>query len=123
MWLEGHRHPPRELGHEAALQRKAKRFIHTSSVAAFGIDHAFIDEGTQSTALHSSIGYVRTKWLGEEEVRKGIKQGLSAVILNPSNILGPYDTTGWARLFRLLKKGKLPGIPPGPATPSNASAV
>jgi dihydroflavonol-4-reductase len=101
---------------EAALQRKAKRFVHTSSVAAYGLGNPVIDERTPSTATRSSAGYVRTKWLGQEEVRKGIQRGLSAVILNPANIMGPYDTTGWARLFRLLKGGKLPGVPPGRAS-------
>jgi nucleoside-diphosphate-sugar epimerase len=101
---------------EAALLRKAKRFVHTSSVAAFGHDHAVIDERTPSTAADSSIGYVRTKWFGQEEVRRGIQRGLSAVILNPANIMGPYDTTSWARLFRMLKQGKLPGVPPGSAS-------
>jgi len=101
---------------EAALLRGAKRFIHTSSVAAYGLGHRRIDERTPSTAAESSVGYVRTKWLGQEEVRKGMEKGLSAVIVNPSNILGPYDTTGWARLFRLLREGKLPGVPPGSAS-------
>jgi nucleoside-diphosphate-sugar epimerase len=108
---------------EAALRRGAKRFVHTSSVAAFGIDHAVIDEQTPSSAARSSIGYVRTKWEGQEEVRKGIQRGLSAVILNPANILGPYDVTGWARLFRLLKARKLPGVPPGRSSFCHVSEV
>ena len=101
---------------EAALLRKAKRFVHTSSVAAYGMGHSFIEEQTKSTAPHSSIGYVRTKWLGEEEVRKGVQKGLPAVILNPAHILGPYDTTGWASVFGVLKRGQLPGVPPGSAS-------
>jgi dihydroflavonol-4-reductase len=101
---------------EAALLRNAKRFIHTSSVSAYGLGHRVITEETKSTAPLSSIGYVHTKWLGEEEVRKGVQQGLSAVILNPAHILGPYDTTGWASVFGLLKRGQLPGVPPGSAS-------
>jgi len=98
---------------EAALARGAKRFVHTSSVAAYGIDHTFIDENTPSTAANSPFGYVRTKWLAEEEVRKAIQKGLPAVIVNPTNVMGPYDRTSWGRLFGMLKDGKLPGIPPG----------
>ncbi len=98
---------------EAALERGARRFIHTSSVAAYGLGNPVVDERTPSTALESSNGYFRTKWLGEQEVRKGIQNGLDAVIMNPGNIMGPYDTTSWARMFRLLKDGKLPGVPPG----------
>jgi dihydroflavonol-4-reductase len=98
---------------EAALARRAKRFIHTSSVASFGLGHDVVRESTPSTAANSQFAYVRTKWLGEQEVRKGIANGLDAVIMNPCNIIGPYDTTSWARMFRLLKDGKLPGLPPG----------
>jgi nucleoside-diphosphate-sugar epimerase len=98
---------------EAALARGAKRFVHTSSVAAYGIDQTNIDERTPSTAGKSPFGYVRTKWLAEQEVRKALQKGLTAVIVNPTNIMGPYDRTGWARLFRMLKEGKLPGVPPG----------
>jgi nucleoside-diphosphate-sugar epimerase len=98
---------------EAALARGAKRFVHTSSVAAYGIQQTSIDERTPSTAGDSPFGYVRTKWLAEQEVRKAIEKGLAAIIVNPTNIMGPYDRTGWARLFRMLKEGKLPGVPPG----------
>jgi nucleoside-diphosphate-sugar epimerase len=98
---------------EAALARGAKRFVHTSSVAAFGILEGRFDETSPSRALESGIGYLETKFLGEEEVRKGVAKGLSAVILNPANIMGPYDTTSWARLFRMMRDRKLPGIPRG----------
>ena len=98
---------------EAALVRKARRFIHTSSVAAYGLGHAVISEQTASTAQTSAIGYLRTKWQAEIEVRKGIERGLDAVIMNPANIMGPFDSTSWGRIFRLLKDRKLPGVPPG----------
>jgi dihydroflavonol-4-reductase len=39
----------------AALQRGAKRFIHTSSAASFGLGHPVVDEGTKSTARRRSV--------------------------------------------------------------------
>jgi nucleoside-diphosphate-sugar epimerase len=58
---------------------------------------------------------MRTKWLAEQEVKKGIAKGLPAVILNPTNILGPYAQS-WGRLFLALKTGKLPAMGPGSAS-------
>jgi nucleoside-diphosphate-sugar epimerase len=108
---------------EAALARKAKRLVHTSSVAAFGLGHDVVSERTPSSAAASPLAYVRTKWLGEEEVKKAIAKGLDAVILNPGNIVGPFDTTSWARLFQMLKRGKLPGVPPGSGSYVHAREV
>lgn len=97
----------------AALQAGAKRLIHTSSISAYGDIGGRLEESTPSRAARSWINYQRTKWLGEEKVRAGIAQGLPAVIMNPGGILGPYDLHTWARLFVLIDKGGLPGIPPG----------
>jgi dihydroflavonol-4-reductase len=108
---------------EAALSVRAKRFVHTSSVAAFGIGHPVIVETTPSNAADSPFAYIRTKWLGEQEVRKGMARGLDAVILNPGNIMGPYDTTSWARMFKVLKQRKLPGVPPGSGSYTHAREV
>ncbi len=96
-----------------ALKLKVHRFIHTSTIATYGIHSEPITEQTLSTASHSWINYVRSKWLAEEEVRKGINQGLDAVILNPCNIVGPYDYNNWANMFIGIQDGKLPGVPSG----------
>ncbi len=101
---------------EVALKKKANRFIHTSSIAAFGFQPDTITEQSDSTAKGSGINYFRTKYLAELEVQKGIKKGLDAVILNPANIIGPYDSSGWSRMFFLIDKGKLAGAPPGSAS-------
>jgi nucleoside-diphosphate-sugar epimerase len=99
-----------------ALQRKARCFVYTSSIAAYGFQPTRITEGTESSAHDSWINYFRTKRRAELEVHKGIEQGLNAVILNPANIIGPYDYSGWSRMFTLIDRGKLPGAPPGKAT-------
>ena len=99
-----------------ALKRKARRFVFTSSIAAYGFQQGRITEETQSTALDSRINYFRTKRLAELEVHRGIEQGLDAVIMNPANIIGPYDDSGWARFFFLIAEGRLPGASPGRAS-------
>jgi dihydroflavonol-4-reductase len=98
----------------AALAHRAKRFIHTSSIVAYGLhDGVRIDESTPSNAGAMWVNYNRTKWLAEEEVRRGVSRGLDAVILNPGNILGPFDLANWSRMFVLLSAKRLPAVPPG----------
>ena len=96
----------------AALKRQVKRFIHTSSTAAYGHHQQRIDEETQSNAIRSPMNYNRTKYLAEMEVRKGIEKGLDALMINPANIIGPYDYHNWSQLFTLIDRQKLPGVPP-----------
>lgn len=98
---------------ETAFTRGARRFIHTSSIAAYGFQSGRITEDSVSTAEHSFINYFRTKRLAEREVEAGIERGLDAVILNPANIMGPYDASGWARLFVQIQSGQLRAAPPG----------
>ncbi len=100
----------------AALERSARRFVHTSSIAAYGLHDEPIDESTPSNARSSWINYLRSKALAEDEVRAGIERGLDAVILNPANIIGPYDQASLSAMFYLVHSGKLPGVPPGRAS-------
>ena len=97
-----------------ARRKGARRFVHTSSIAVYGTPGAF-DEASAHLGKSSPIGYLHSKALAEEEVQKAIAEGLDAVILNPANIVGPYDLSNWSRLFRLVSEGRLPGIPPGRA--------
>lgn len=98
---------------EAALRAGAKRFVHTSSISAYGMQRGRIDETAEQQGRTSWVNYQRSKYLSEVEVRKGIARGLSAVIINPAGIFGPYDRTSWARLIRLIYTERLPGLPPG----------
>ncbi|MGO8993093.1 MAG: NAD-dependent epimerase/dehydratase family protein [Polyangiaceae bacterium] len=108
----------------AALARKAKRFVHTSSVAVWGAQEKLpYDETCPQRGVDSTINYQRSKHLGELEVRKAIERGLDAVITNPSHIVGRYDVDGWSKTIRLVAEGKLPGIPPGKGSFCDAAAV
>ncbi|MEM8485570.1 MAG: NAD-dependent epimerase/dehydratase family protein [Bacteroidota bacterium] len=95
---------------EVALEKKAGRFIHMSSVAVFGFHERHIHEQTPSNVYNSNINYFKSKALAEEEVLRGINNGLDAVILSPGNIIGPYDTSGWAQIFIKIKEDQFSGI-------------
>lgn len=99
---------------EVAIAKKIGRFIHTSSIAAYGFHSRVIDESTPSTALISGVNYLKTKFLGEQAVKRLVsEQGLDAVFLNPCAIMGPFDRNNWSQLFTMIKQGTLPGVPPG----------
>lgn len=99
---------------EVAVLKNVGRFIHTSSISAYGFHHQTIDESTPSTALISRVNYLKTKFLGEQAVKRVVsEQGLDAVFLNPCAIMGPFDRNNWSQLFTMIQQGTLPGVPPG----------
>ena len=98
---------------ETAIEKRVRRLVQTSSIAAYGHHDVRVNESTASTALDSPIHYARTKRLAEIEVERGIALGLDAVLVNPSHIVGPYDASNWSRMIRLVRDEKLPGVPPG----------
>lgn len=98
----------------AALDRGVKRFIFTSSISAWGYPEVdLITEETRPCIDRRITHYGRTKFLAEQEVRAGIRQGLDAVILNPCAIMGAGDRHNWSQMIGLIDQGKLPGVPPG----------
>jgi dihydroflavonol-4-reductase len=91
---------------DACLERLGIRLCYVSSVAALG--------GLPETATGPELNenakwdlgaahghYATSKYLGETEVWRGVAEGLSAVIVNPSVVLGATDwTRSSTRLFR-----------------------
>jgi dihydroflavonol-4-reductase len=67
------------------------QLCHTSSIAALGRTHSMQTVKETDDWADSSIHthYAITKHLSENEVWRGIEEGLSAVIVNPALILGP----------------------------------
>jgi len=81
---------------KACFANKIRKLCHVSSNAALGAydgeslvneTHSWDEEGYRSP-------YGISKYLSEQEVWKGIRDGLNAVIVNPTIILGPG---GWSR--------------------------
>lgn len=108
---------------DAALKRKVKRFVHTSTVSVYGFSDKRIDEESPHKGLNSPIGYLRTKARAEQVVREGILRGLDAVILNPSNVIGPFDWDHMGVSMRKVKEGKMPGAPPGATSFGHSAEV
>jgi len=89
------------------LQRKC-RVVHVSSVAAVGFAKTgeLITEKDQLDQEVETDGYAISKLESEMEVRRGIAEGLDAVIVNPSIIIGPNaGTLGSGQLFETVRKG------------------
>jgi dihydroflavonol-4-reductase len=108
---------------EAALAARAGRLVHTSTWTVYGLEQGEISEALPQQGKDSWISYNRSKFLGEEEVRRGIGRGLDVVIVNPAHIIGRYDRSGWARLIIAAHERWLPGVPPGSGTFCHAEAV
>lgn len=84
-----------ELTHNivnVALELENIHLIHVSSIAAVGEakPHKQIDESCRWVYKKSDSDYSVTKFEAEREVWRGMHEGLKAVIVNPSVILG-YD--------------------------------
>jgi dihydroflavonol-4-reductase len=108
---------------EAALAARARRLVHISTWNVYGLGQAEISEELPQQGKDSWISYDRTKFLAEEEVRRGVGRNLDAVIINPAHIIGRYDRRGWARLIIAAHERWLPGVPSGAGTFCHAEAV
>jgi dihydroflavonol-4-reductase len=102
---------------QACLQTGVKRLVHFSSIHAIKQEplDAPLDETRHRLTDSQGSPYDRSKAHGEIEVRKGIEQGLDAVILNPTGIFGPYDfrPSFFGEALIHLANGDLPALVPG----------
>ncbi|OWP64920.1 epimerase [Hymenobacter amundsenii] len=95
---------------DACLERPGIRLGFVSSVAALGGGKAaetpgagplLIDEKAQWDLGAEHSAYATSKYLAELEVWRGVSEGLKAVMVNPSVVLGPADwSRSSTRLFR-----------------------
>ena len=93
----------------ACLDANVRKLVHVSSVAALGRIRPgqTIDETMDWTEETSNSEYGKTKYLGEIEVWRGIGEGLDAVIVNPSIIIGKHGDweKGSMAIFKSIYKG------------------
>ena len=92
----------------AALDKGIEQFCHVSSVAALGRapKGEAADEETYWKPTTTKEGYSVSKYYSEMEVWRGIQEGLNAVIVNPSVIMGPGNwNASSSKLFQVVDNG------------------
>ena len=74
----------------ACLENGIKKLCYVSSIASLGQAEKgeMIDENAKWKTSRNNSGYAVSKYGGEREVWRGIEEGLDAVIVNPSVIIG-----------------------------------
>lgn len=102
---------------EACLQKKIKKVVYTSSVAALGAHGKDrpADESAAFNLWHTKDNYYLSKFQAEQVALDYNRRGLPVVIVNPTNPCGPHDIapTPNGQLIINIIKGKLPGYVDG----------
>ncbi len=91
----------------AALEKGVGKLLHVSSIGTLGRAEGSepVDESRQWSAKKSSA-YSVSKHEAEREVWRGMAEGLNAVIVNPSIVLGPGNwNAGSPQVFQTMWNG------------------
>ena len=93
----------------AAIHSGVEKFCHVSSIASFGRpedSENTINEKVQREENSRSSVYSISKYQAELEVWRAVEEGLNAVIINPSTIIGSGNwDSGSSALFTKVAKG------------------
>lgn len=90
------------------LEKNIKKLVHVSSVAALGESKAGlpVTENNHWEFNGTQQGYSISKYESEMEVWRAMAEGLNAVIVNPSIIIGKNaGTSGSGQIFESVRKG------------------
>src|SRR5699024_2062493 len=92
-----------------SLEHGIQKLIYVSSVAALGSakDNEPVTEKCKWEVKKNNTVYGKSKHLAELEIWRGIAEGLPAIIVNPSTLIGPslYWSEGSPSLFKNIAEG------------------
>jgi len=102
---------------DAVRETGVKRLIHIGTANSFGPGDEK-DPGNETKAYTAGkyhLDYMCSKRAAQEEVLKAVKEeGLDAVIVNPTFMIGPYDSKpSSGTMILAVNGGKIPGYPSG----------
>ncbi len=101
---------------QAALRAGVPRVVHTSSAAALGIHpNVMVDETFAFNVKPQRFPYGDSKYQAEQIVLDLVKEGLPAVIVCPTTVIGPRDIrkVSSGMVVEIARHCAPPLIPPG----------
>ncbi|SED15357.1 dihydroflavonol-4-reductase [Rhizobiales bacterium GAS191] len=99
---------------EEALRAGVERIVYTSSVATLKLTEGALADESHPLSEHEAIGaYKRSKVMAERLVEEMVQRdGLPAIIVNPSTPIGPRDVrpTPTGRIILEAASGRMPAF-------------
>ncbi|MFO7755901.1 MAG: NAD-dependent epimerase/dehydratase family protein [Bacteroidales bacterium] len=101
----------------AAREAGVKRLLHIGTANSFGPgdEESPGDETRPYAAGRYKLDYMCSKYAAQTLVLEAVeKEGLDALVLNPTFMIGPYDSKpSSGTMILAVNDGKMPGYPPG----------
>ena len=100
---------------DAAVANAVSRIVYTSTTSTIGADgDRPADETTPLCGFRARSPYAITKQRAEQIILAAARRGVECIILNPAEVLGPYDhTLQWGRMVLAVQHDQVPFVPPG----------
>ena len=103
---------------DAVLKHDVKRLIYVGTANSFTYTADKNNPGTEGTpyaSWHYGLDYMDSKYKAQELILKNVAEnGLPALVVNPTFMIGPYDSRpSSGALILALHKGKVPGYTSG----------
>jgi dihydroflavonol-4-reductase len=99
---------------EACKRTGVRRLIHFSSIHSLSPEphNLPVDESRPLANSNKTLPYDRSKALGETLIRQAMKEGLNAVTMKPTGVVGPYDyrPSHFGQALLMIAGGKLPAL-------------
>jgi dihydroflavonol-4-reductase len=112
---------------DAAVACGVARIVYTSTTSTIGVSPGAgqrADETTPLRGFRARSPYAVTKRRAEEIVLSAQQHGLSCIVLNPAEVIGPYDyNLQWGRMVLAVQHDQVPFVPPGGGSFCAATAV
>lgn len=99
---------------EACRRNNVKRLVHFSSIHSLHSEPFDIpvDETRPLVESPGSAPYDLSKASGERLVRQAAREGINAVIINPTGVIGPYDyrPSHFGQALIMMAEGRIPAL-------------